>query len=192
MTKKTILVVGGGIGGLTAAIALRRKGFAVTLIEKEAQWPASGVGIIQQFNVLRAMAELEVLEDYLAQSYGFDKTSFFGPQGEAITSFTAPRLAGEQFPSNVGIRRSSLQNILASKAQELGTVTRLGTTVESWVESADGIQVTFNDGTREDFYVMVGADGVFLKLVKPSSPMHPSPVIPGNGYGATTCPDRPK
>jgi len=179
MTKKTILVVGGGIGGLTAAIALRRKGFAVTLIEKEAEWPASGVGIIQQFNVLRAMAELDVLEDYLAQSYGFDKTSFFGPQGEAITSFTAPRLAGEQFPSNVGIRRSSLQNILARKAQELGTVTRLGTKVDSWVENADGIQVTFNDGSSEDFSLMVGADGVFSKTRQALFPDAPKPRYTG-------------
>lgn len=179
MTKNKILVVGGGIGGLTAAIALRRKGFPVTLIEKEAQWPASGVGIIQQFNVLRAMAELDVLEDYLAQSYGFDNTSFFGAQGEPLISFRAPRLAGDRFPSNVGIRRSSLQNILASKAQDLGTDTRLDTVLASWEENANGIHVTFNDGTSEDFYLIIGADGIFSRTRQALFPNAPKPHYTG-------------
>ncbi|WP_461472616.1 NAD(P)-binding protein, partial [Pararhodobacter sp.] len=55
MKLDSILVVGGGIGGLTAAIALRRKGYPVEIIEKDADWSVHGVGIIQQFNVLRAM-----------------------------------------------------------------------------------------------------------------------------------------
>lgn len=179
MTKNDILVVGGGIGGLTAAIALRRKGFPVTLIEKETQWPASGVGIIQQFNVLRAMAELDILEDYLEQSYGFDSTSCFDAQGEPLFSFQAPRLAGDHLPSNVGIRRTSLQNILANKAQELGTKTKLDTVVERWEENADSINVTFNDGTSEDFYLMIGADGIFSQTRQTLFPDAPKPRYTG-------------
>lgn len=179
MTNNNILVVGGGIGGLTAAIALRRKGFPVTLIEKEPQWPASGVGIIQQFNVLRAMAELDILEDYLEQSYGFDKTSCFDSQGASLFSFSAPRLAGDHLPSNVGIRRAALQNILASKAQELGADTRLGIVVERWEEHSNGVSVTFNNGTSEDFYVVVGADGIFSQTRQTLFPGTPKPRYTG-------------
>ncbi|MGP9767645.1 FAD-dependent monooxygenase [Halomonas sp. AOP13-D3-9] len=179
MTNNNILVVGGGIGGLTAAIALRRKGFPVTLIEKEAQWPASGVGIIQQFNVLRAMAELDILEDYLEQSYGFDSTRCFDAQGEPLFSFSAPRLAGDHLPSNVGIRRAALQNILASKAQALGADTRLGTVVAHWEESADGIHVIFSDGTHQDFDLMIGADGIFSQTRQTLFPDAPKPRYTG-------------
>ncbi|MFP5435948.1 MAG: FAD-dependent oxidoreductase, partial [Alphaproteobacteria bacterium] len=48
MQACNILVIGGGIGGLTAAIALRARGFAVTVIERDPDWSVYGVGIIQQ------------------------------------------------------------------------------------------------------------------------------------------------
>jgi hypothetical protein len=62
MIKGPILIVGAGIGGLTSAIALRRKGFDVEVIEKDRISSVYGVGIIQQSNVVRAMAELGVFE----------------------------------------------------------------------------------------------------------------------------------
>ncbi|HCO45575.1 MAG TPA: 2-polyprenyl-6-methoxyphenol hydroxylase, partial [Erythrobacter sp.] len=66
MRNANVLVIGGGVGGLTTAIALRRAGHTVTVIEKDPDWSVYGVGIIQQSNVIRAMAELELLDDYLA------------------------------------------------------------------------------------------------------------------------------
>lgn len=57
MIKGPILIVGAGIGGLTSAIALRRKGFEVEVIEKDRISSVCGVGIIQQSNVVRAMAD---------------------------------------------------------------------------------------------------------------------------------------
>ena len=62
MKSAKILVIGGGIGGLTTAIALRRKGFDVEIIEKDPAWKVYGVGIIQQSNVVRAMDELDLLD----------------------------------------------------------------------------------------------------------------------------------
>jgi 2-polyprenyl-6-methoxyphenol hydroxylase-like FAD-dependent oxidoreductase len=49
------------MGGLTAAIALRRQGFDVEIIEKDPSWKVYGVGIIQQSNVVRAMDALGLL-----------------------------------------------------------------------------------------------------------------------------------
>ncbi|MFG6138050.1 FAD-dependent oxidoreductase [Halomonas sp. B23F22_10] len=179
MTNDKILVTGGGIGGLTAAIALRRKDFSVTLVEKSPEWPASGVGIIQQFNVLRAMQELDILDDYLAQSYGFDTTMGFGPRGDSLFSFKAPRLAGEHLPSNVGIQRTSLQNILAGKARELGTDIRLGTIVEKWTDTGAGVEATLSDGTSDTFHVLVGADGIFSQTRQALFPQAPQPRYTG-------------
>ena len=53
-----ILVIGGGIGGLTSAIALRQRGHGVDVIERDPDWSVYGVGIIQQANVIRAVAQL--------------------------------------------------------------------------------------------------------------------------------------
>ena len=64
-----ILVVGGGIGGLSATIALRRAGFEVDLVEKNPAWDVYGVGIIQPGNALRALNELGLAEACVAQGH---------------------------------------------------------------------------------------------------------------------------
>ena len=67
-----ILIIGGGIGGLTAAIALGKAWHRLTIIEKDPDWAVYGVGIIQQANVVRAMAQLGIIDDYLEAGFGFD------------------------------------------------------------------------------------------------------------------------
>ena len=117
MKINSILIVGGGIGGLTAAIALRRKGYPVDMIEKDPDWTVYGVGIIQQFNVVRAMASLDLLDAYLAEAFGFDHTEMYSPGGQKMAHFDTPRLAGPDYPSNAGIRRTDLQRVLVTRAR---------------------------------------------------------------------------
>ncbi|MFM6931686.1 MAG: FAD-dependent oxidoreductase, partial [Novosphingobium sp.] len=71
MQNLDILVIGAGIGGLSAAIALGRKGHGVTVIERDPSWSVYGVGIIQQSNVVRAMDQLGVLDSFLDAACGF-------------------------------------------------------------------------------------------------------------------------
>ena len=66
------------------------------------------------------MGELDLLDAYMAEAFGFDKTEMFTPTGQKITEFPTPRLAGPHYPSNAGIRRTDLQRVLATKASELG------------------------------------------------------------------------
>jgi 2-polyprenyl-6-methoxyphenol hydroxylase-like FAD-dependent oxidoreductase len=114
MTVKTALIIGCGIGGLTAGIALRQKGIAVDIIERDPNWTVYGVGIIQQMNVIRAMNDLGILDSYISHSFGFDSTTLFvGPGGVQDAKFETPKLAGPQYPSNAGIRRTDLQKVLA-------------------------------------------------------------------------------
>ena len=72
MNRQNILIIGGGIGGLTAAIALGKRGHRLTVVEKDPNWSVYGVGIIQQANVIRAMADLGIVEDYVEAGFGFD------------------------------------------------------------------------------------------------------------------------
>ncbi len=179
MKDLRILVVGGGIGGLTAAIALRRKGFAVEIVEKDPTWTVYGVGIIQQFNVVRAMGSIGLLEDYMAEAYGFDFTEMFTPTGQKVAEFPTPRLAGEQYPSNAGIRRTDLQRVLASKVKELGAAVRLGVTAETLADDGKGVDVAFSDGTTGRYDVVVGADGVYSRTRAQILPDAPKPRYTG-------------
>lgn len=180
MSTSSILVIGGGIGGLTAAIALRRKGFEVEIIERDPTWSVYGVGIIQQMNVVRAMKDIGVLDDYLAKSSGFDKTTLFvGPGGQKEAEFATPRLAGSDYPSNAGIRRKDLQSVLGDAAKSAGASIRLGLTVKDMADDGSGVDVTFSDGSTGRYDVVLGADGIFSQTREKILPDAPKPSYTG-------------
>ena len=91
MKSGNILVIGGGIGGLTAAIALRAKGFAVTVIERDPDWSVYGVGIIQQSNVVREMSRLGLLDAYLEAAYAFEDVAINTTSGLSASTFSTEK-----------------------------------------------------------------------------------------------------
>ena len=129
MKNLEILIIGAGIGGLSAAIALARKGHSVTAIERDPNWSVYGVGIIQQSNVIRAMDQLGLLDNFMDAACGFDAVEIFLPDGTKVARVPSPRLV-EGRPANVGIGRRALQKVLGDSAKELGTDLRLGLTAE--------------------------------------------------------------
>src|SRR5690606_10370743 len=133
MERQNILIIGAGIGGLTAAIALRRNGHAVMLIERDPNWSVYGVGIIQQGNVLRAMKQLGLLNDYLSASVGFDFVAVHAPDGTLVAKVPSPPLV-EGCPANVGIGRPALQKVLADRAKGADAEVRLGLTADRIVQ----------------------------------------------------------
>ncbi|AVD85899.1 MULTISPECIES: FAD-dependent oxidoreductase [unclassified Pseudomonas] len=163
-TVNKVLVVGGGIGGLCAAIALRRKGIAVDLVELKTEWTVYGVGIIQQSNVVREMHRLGLLEAYLDAAYAFEDVAIYTAQGQQLARIPGQRLAGPQYPANVGISRRALHKVLSETAIELGTEVRLGTSVESFEQDRGGVDVLFTDGSQGRYGLVVGADGLYSKI----------------------------
>ncbi|WP_313202408.1 FAD-dependent oxidoreductase [Pseudomonas sp.] len=159
-----VLVVGGGIGGLCAAIALRRKGIAVDLVELKTEWTVYGVGIIQQSNVVREMHRLGLLDAYLDAAYAFEDVAIYTTEGQQLARIPGQRLAGPDYPANVGISRRALHKVLSETAIELGTQVRLGTSVERFEQDDSAVNVLFSDGSHGRYGLMVGADGLFSKV----------------------------
>ena len=160
MDNLNILVIGGGIGGLTAAIALREKNHRVTVIEKDPDWTVYGVGIIQQSNVIRAMAELDLLDDYLAAGVPFNTIAIHMPDGTKVADIPAPRL-NKNYPANIGIARPALHKVLGDRTMASGADIRLGMTAQSIEDTGDAVRVIFSDGTMADYDIVIGADGVY-------------------------------
>src|SRR6266403_4376900 len=76
-----VLVVGGGIGGLTTAIGLSRSGIATDIIEIKRDWTVYGVGIIQPSNQLRALAELGLADVCVERGAAFVGWEFYDDAG---------------------------------------------------------------------------------------------------------------
>lgn len=180
MTSAKILVIGGGIGGLTAAIALCRRGFTVHLIERHPAFTVYGVGIIQQANVIRAVATLGILDAYIDAGFGFDHVSVFAPNGARVARLTTPRLL-EEYPSNVGISRRALHQVLVDTARAAGTVIHLGATADRLEDTGTAVKASFSSGTSETYDLVIGADGLHSSTREMIFPDAAPPEFTGQG-----------
>ena len=190
MQQANILIIGAGIGGLTAAIALGQRGFHVDMVERDPDWCVYGVGIIQQSNVIRAMHALSILQDYLNAGFGFDQVDIFAPDGRHLAAVPSPKLVPE-YPANVGIGRRALHDVLVRRAREAGARIRLGVEASSFNETAEAVDVAFTDGTRATYDVVVGADGLYSKTREHLFPDACKPRFTGQGVWRYNFPRAP-
>jgi 2-polyprenyl-6-methoxyphenol hydroxylase-like FAD-dependent oxidoreductase len=159
-----VLIVGGGIAGLCLSIALRDRGVAVDIAEVKTEWTVYGVGIIQQSNVVRAMADLGIVDKYLDAAFPFENPCLYGPDGSLIAKLPGLRLAGPDYPANLGVSRAALHQVLTSEARSRGVEVMLGQSVSALASDDEGVDITFTDGTSGRYDIVVGADGVYSKI----------------------------
>lgn len=163
---------------MTSAIALGRSGHQITVIEKDPDWAVYGVGIIQQGNVIRAIRELGIIDDYLDAGFGFDFVEVFTSTGQKVARIPSPKLV-EGYPASVGIGRRALHTVLGQQAQAAGADVRLGVTVDNLEDDGGQVTVCFSDGGSEQFDMLIGADGLYSRTRQQIFPDAPKPAFTG-------------
>jgi 2-polyprenyl-6-methoxyphenol hydroxylase-like FAD-dependent oxidoreductase len=156
----TVLVVGGGIAGLTLAVALRRRNIAVDVVELAPRWNILGVGISLTGPTLRALKAIGLIDQCVGRAFGFDRIVFADVAGRPVGSLNMPRLCGPEYPATVAISRPALHDVLLRAAQELGAAITLGTTVTALHQKSDLVAVEFASGERRSYGLVVGCDGI--------------------------------
>jgi 2-polyprenyl-6-methoxyphenol hydroxylase-like FAD-dependent oxidoreductase len=157
---RNVLIVGSGAAGCAAAILFARDGAAVDLIEIKPDLSALGSGITVQGNALRVLRQLGVRDEVAAAGYAFNTVGLRTPDGTLLVEMEDVRTGGPDLPATIGMYRPALARILTEAATAAGAKLRYGTTVRSLNPDADGVDVTFSDGTSSRYDLVIGADGV--------------------------------
>jgi 2-polyprenyl-6-methoxyphenol hydroxylase-like FAD-dependent oxidoreductase len=176
-----ILIVGGGIGGLSVAIALRRKGFEVDLVEINADWTVYHVGIIIQANVIRALKEIGVADEAVKAGFSYYGFEMQDPHGNTLMREYGPPLAGDDYPTELGMARPALHKVLTDGARANGVNIHLGVSFSNIEDQGNGVLVNFTDDRSERYDLVIGADGVYSKVREQFFPDAPRPKFTGQG-----------
>jgi 2-polyprenyl-6-methoxyphenol hydroxylase-like FAD-dependent oxidoreductase len=159
---KKILIVGGGLGGQSVAIALRKINIEAEIVEINPTFNVYGVGIIQQANALRALDAIGVGQEAMRRGSPYGQVKMCLPNGHQIGAAGPP--PSEKYPSHNGISRKLLHDILYEEANNLGVKYRMGLTVASIEQNSDNVNVTFTDGSVGIYDILIVADGINSKV----------------------------
>lgn len=184
MSIQNLLIVGGGISGLNAAAAIRTENpdIHVDLVEINPQIAdLGGVGLSVLGNALIALDKIGAAEVCVSRGVPANQQTIRNVAGEVLTSVDSSILGGERWPAAVGIGRSTFHGILAERAKALGTAIRCGLTVQTLVATASGVDVTFTDGSRANYDLVIGADGLFSATRQMIFPEAEGPIATGQG-----------
>lgn len=159
-----VLIVGGGIAGMTTALALRARAASVDLIDLDPQWRVYGAGITITRPTMRAFRELGLLDDLLEAGFAGDGIRVCSPDGKEIYWVPDPAIDGAPLPGSGGVMRPRLHEKLSNRVRASGAHIRLGLTVDALDDHDGKVLVTFSDKSHARYDLVIGADGLFSKV----------------------------
>lgn len=172
MTNRHAVVVGAGIGGLTTAVALHRRGWRVTVCERAPEPPVTGAGIGLAPNALHA---LEAVGVDVSRAIGGAVPATMGvrrPDGRWLTRAGTADMAARYGTAPLAVPRPALTAALAAALPP--SALRYGTEVTG-VDDAEGrrpaVRTAAGPGLPAD--LVVAADGIHSPLRRAHFPAHP-------------------
>lgn len=167
MSGDPILVVGGGIGGVGAGLALARAGHRVTVIERSAAFGEIGAGIQLGPNVFRMFERLGVKDAML--DIGYLPTALV--MRDAVGGAEVARVPlGRGFEQRFGqpygvIHRADMHAVLLDAlAREPNATLLTGQEVEGFAQDAAGVTLTMKGGGTMRGAALIGADGLWSRI----------------------------
>lgn len=152
-----VIIIGGGIGGLAAALALKRAGLEVRVFEQVAVPGEVGAGLTLWPNAVKALRKLG-LEELVNTSSPVESGNIYSWQGARLSSLSSEKLLTRFGASTLALHRADLQSAL-SAALGADTLT-LGQACNGFEQDDQGVIAHFADGSSQRGSALIGADGI--------------------------------
>lgn len=152
-----ILIVGGGIAGLSMARALERHGMQADLVEHHRDEPTGGTGLYLPGNATRALEQLGLLDSVRAEAVPIHTQRILDSRGRPLSITRTPEFWDECGPC-LSLPRARLYGILRHSLNH--SEIRFGVSVVDIRQTGGPCEVTFSDGTNAVYDLVVGADGI--------------------------------
>jgi len=175
-----VVIVGGGIGGLTLALSLHQAGLPCRVFESAPEIRPLGVGINLLPHGMRELTELGLQERLARLAVETSELCFYNRFGQFIYKEPRGRFAGYQWPQ-LSIHRADLHQVLMDATRErLGSEGLiLGKKCLSFTEDKTHVTAKFQDGTSIEGSCLIGADGIHSTVRKALFPQEGPPAYKG-------------
>lgn len=152
------VIIGAGIGGLTTAMALAKRGITVEIYEQAPEIKEVGAGIWVAPNGLKVYQELGIAKDIIAAGKLLEKISVVDLKYKLISVIDGKRIEAKHQFKTVAIHRATLQKILASYIHPENI--NLNKKFKAYQHSDNSIIAAFEDGTTVEADFLIIADGI--------------------------------
>ncbi len=156
--KRRALVIGGGIGGLSAALALRQVGMDVQIFEAVEQVKEVGAGVTVWSNAVRALQKLGLSDALQAIGMPAKQRIVYTSRGELLSRIQVDQLAGGLGAAILVVHRAQLQAALLQAYGEANI--ELGARCVSCTQDQEAVRVQFADGREVEGDVLIASDGI--------------------------------
>jgi 2-polyprenyl-6-methoxyphenol hydroxylase-like FAD-dependent oxidoreductase len=156
--RPAIVIIGGGISGLTAGIAFARNGLEAEIYEQAPALGEVGAGVGLWANAFRALESIGLAEEVLQIAGGYTGGGLRRSDGRWLV-YQRKEILLERWGSAMATKhRAELQQLLAARIDPAAI--HLGACCTGFKYTADGVAVQFEDGREVRAGLLVGADGV--------------------------------
>lgn len=157
ITGRKALIIGGGIGGLATAIALRQIGCEAIVFERVTTLREVGAGLSLWANAIKALDALglgRAIRDMALPETG---GGIHTPDGRLLMQMTNAQLAAKFGELSIMVHRAELHDLLR---RQVANAVRLGMECVGIQQDGDGVTATFHNGEEIRGDLLIGADGI--------------------------------
>jgi 2-polyprenyl-6-methoxyphenol hydroxylase-like FAD-dependent oxidoreductase len=158
-SRNKLIIAGAGIGGLTLAIALQRKGIDVTIVEQAPALRPLGAGLVLAANAVKALTEIGIEQEVLKAGKALKRLVIKDRRGQVLTSTDSEQISRRYGATdNFAIHRAELHDVLLKHLQP-GSI-QLAKQCVDFKQNAEGISLYFQDGSIINTDYVIACDGI--------------------------------